>query len=170
MPNLLKIKPERHHSEESFPRMYRVDARTRRIVNCFLLFFVGLFVLLTALQLARTNSRQVPLQNLILTDLGVALLAVWLGSSYNKRVILYRDGIKVVGWFSSRKLNRDEIRGWRTSASARYGGFGYILDAVNRKRSLALPPCLHTDAVFRNWIKTVPGSKTSLGGEMTDEL
>ena len=144
--------------EQGFPRTYRVDVRTRHMVNGFLLLFVGFFVLLTAWQLMRTGSRPGSPRNLILGDVGVAILSAWLASSYNKRVILHQEAIEVAGWFCSRRLKFSEIRGWQTTGSSAWpSGYAYIFVPVDRgKRQLALPTFLHTDRSFREWLETIP--------------
>jgi len=144
-------------SEDGFPRIYRVDARTRRVVNMLLFVFAGFLLSFTVLQ-GLGFPRKGPLGDLIVVDFIVAALVAWLGSSYNKRVILHRDAIEVAGWFHSRKLPFAEIRGRQTTGNSRLAfGYAYIfVPSDKRKRKLALPPSLHTDQFFRDWIKTVP--------------
>jgi len=83
--------------EHVFPRTYRRDARARRVVNGFLLVIAGLFLFLTLVQVAHGGS----LRDLIVVDLVVAAWVAWIGSGYNKRVILHQDTIEVVGWFTA---------------------------------------------------------------------
>ncbi|HEV2617265.1 MAG TPA: hypothetical protein VGU63_11735 [Candidatus Acidoferrales bacterium] len=142
---------------QGFPRIYRVDARTRRVVNFLLAALASLiFVILPLCNLIWTKPHASSFSSLIGVDLGFALFLLWLGSGYNKRVILRQDSIEVAGWFYSRKLNFAEIRGRRGPAGY-YGAYHYILVPFDdNKRPLALPPFLHTDEFFRDWIKTVP--------------
>jgi hypothetical protein len=152
------MKSEQPPTDQCFPRIYRVDARTRRAVNALSIALAGFVLFLTVLQLAWHASRRTSLGDLIFVDLAVGAALAWLGSSNNKRVILHRDGIEVAGWFYSRKLRFAEIRGRQTTGSSRLP-FGYahiFVPSDSRKRKLALPLYLHTDQIFRDWIKTVP--------------
>ncbi len=152
------MRPEQTAAGQGFPRTYRVDARTRQVVNFFLVALAGLFLFLTVLQLARVDSRRSSLGDLIFVNGTIAAVLVWLGSGYNKRVLFYENAIEVVGWFYSRRLNFAEIRGRQTSGSSRLAfGYAYIFVPFDEgKRKLALPPYLHTDQFFRDWIKTIP--------------
>jgi hypothetical protein len=143
---------EQNDAEQDFPRVYRVDARSRRMVNMLLFVFAGFFLFLLVL-LVRGRG---PLCDLIVVDLAVAALGAWLGSSYNKRVILCRDAIEVAGWFYSRKLHFVEIRGRQSISSSRFGYAYIFVPSDSRKRILVLPPSLQTDQFFRDWIKNIP--------------
>jgi hypothetical protein len=136
---------------DDFPRVYRVDAGTRRAINMLLVLLAGLFLLVTVLD-ARVLHRGSLLGNVIFVAVGSAAIVTGLGSGYNKRVILHRDAIEVAGWFYSRRLSFSEIRGcWATGYSR-----SYVFVPNNEKRGLALPPFLHTDKLFRDWIETIP--------------
>ncbi len=153
-----RMRQEQTAGEQGFPRTYRVDARTRQAVNFLLVALAGLFLFFTVLQLARVGSRRSSLGDLIFVDGTIAAILVWLGSGYNKRVILHEDAVEVAGWFYSRRLNFAEIRGRQTSGSSRFpSGYAYIFVPFDEgKRKLVLPPYLHTDQIFRDWIKTIP--------------
>jgi len=144
-------------TEDGFPRIYRVDVRGRRVINMVLFVFAGFLLFFTVLRVLGF-PRKGPVRDLIVVDFVVAALVAWLGSSYNKRVILHRNAIEVAGWFYSRKLPFAEIRGRQTTGNSRLAfGYAYIfVPSDNRKRKLALPPSLHTDQFFRDWIKTIP--------------
>lgn len=145
-------------NETSFPRVYRTDARTRQILNFFCVALAGLFACLTVLYLSGVLSFRGSLSGLFWMDLAIAALVLFLESGYNRRAILDRDSIEVVGWFYSRKLKFTEIRGRQTTANPRLPyGYAYILvpsDPSNRK--LVLPHYLRTDPFFRDWIKAIP--------------
>ena len=145
-------------AEQGFPRTYRVDSCTRRVVNGFLLVLAGVFLFLALRDVAGLGPRSGHPGNAISLALGFAALLAWMGSSYNKRVILHQDSIEVKGWFYSRKLSFVDIRGRQTTGSSRLAfGYAYIFAPSDpRKRNLALPPFLHTDQFFRDWIKTIP--------------
>lgn len=142
---------------QGFPRVYRVDERTRHAINFLLVALGGLFPSLTVLYLAGVLRHRGSLGGLLWVDLIIVGLVVWLASGYNKRVILHRDAIEVAGWFYSRKLGFAEIRGRQTTANSRLPGYAYmIVPSDISKRKLVLPRYLHTDQIFRDWIKTVP--------------
>lgn len=145
-------------AEDGFPRVYRVDERTRKAVNFFTVAVGGLFLGVTALTLAGVLPHRGSLGGLFFTDLTIAGILVMLGSFYNKRAILYEDSIEVAGWFYSRKLKYAGIRGRQTSGSSRLPyGYSYILvPADPSERKLVLPHYLHTDEFFHEWIKTIP--------------
>lgn len=150
---------EQTAAEQGLPRIYRVDARTRHALNFLLVALTGLLLFFTVLQLTQLGSRS-SLGDLAVVDGVFAAMLLWLGSGNNKRDILHGDAIEVAGWFYSRKLNFAEIRGRQTSAGSRIPGYGYIfLPSDESKRRLALPPFLHTDQVFRDWLKTIPKIK-----------
>jgi len=149
---------EQPTTEQRFPRSYRVDARARCLVNALLLAFTALFLYLTVRDLARVDLDGTSIGKLIVVDLAVALFATWLGSAYNKRVILHKDAVEVAGWLRSRKLSFAEIRGRQTSANSRLPlGYAHIFVPSDKsKRELVLPPFLQTDQIFRDWIRTIP--------------
>jgi hypothetical protein len=139
-------------------RIYRVHVRTRRIVNTLLLVLVSFFLFPTVRQIVGIGPHSGHLSDLVFFDLIFAALVAWLGSSCNKRVILHQDSIEVAGWFYSRKLSFSEIRGRQTTANSRLPyGYAYVfVPTDSSKRKLILPPNLHTDQFFRDWIKTIP--------------
>lgn len=142
-------------AEQGFPRIYRVGGRGR--VNGFLVVLAALFLFFTVPELARSGFHGSSHRDLIVADLAVGLLVTWLGSSYNKRVILYQDAIEVAGWFYSRKLNFAEILGRQTSGSSLRAGYAYIFVPSDKsKRKLVLPPFLRTDQAFRDWVRAIP--------------
>ena len=142
---------------QGFPRVYRVDERTRQAVNFLLAAIAGLFLSLSVLYLAGVLRHRGSLGGLLWMDLMIVGLVVLLGSGYNKRAILHQDSVEVAGWFYSRKLDFAEIRGRQTTANSRFPGYAYILlPSDTSKRKLVLPRYLHTDQVFQDWIKTVP--------------
>lgn len=140
------------------PRVYRVDPRTRHTINFFIVALSGLFFSLTILYATGVLHFRGKISGMLLADLMIAVIVLFLGSGYNKRAILYEDSIEVAGWFYSRKLNFPEIRGRQTIANRGiYSGFAYMLVPADAgKRKLVLPPYLHTDEFFREWIKTIP--------------
>ena|SRR5215472_2636037 len=137
---------------DEFPRVYRVDADTRRGINMLVLVLAGLFLFVIVLDIAQIIHGRGSLGNLIFVGVAAAIVVTGLGSAYNKRVTFYRDAIEVAGWFYSRRLGFAEIRGcWPTGLSR-----SYVLVPNNEKRGLALPPFLHMDQFFRDWIETIP--------------
>ena len=145
-------------AERVFPRIYRVDERTRHAVNFFCVALMGLFLSLTGVYTTGLLPYRGSLGDLFWVDLIVAGLVLLLGSFYNKKAILYEDSIEVAGWFYSRSLKFKEIRGRQTSANSRLPyGYAYILIPSDQsKRKLALPHYLRADQFFRDWIKAIP--------------
>jgi hypothetical protein len=151
------MKSQQPAHEQGLPQTYRVDARVRHPINFLLFALAGLFLSIPVLHLTLGNFQVIPLRSLLLLWLYGALLLAWLGSVNNKRVTLHRNAIEVAGWFYSRKLAFAEIRGRRSSGGWGGGGYVYVFVPVDRsKRQLALPPFLHTNQTFRNWIQTIP--------------
>jgi hypothetical protein len=151
------MKSQQPAHEQGLPQTYRVDARVRHPINFLLFALAGLFLSIPVLHLTLSSSQVIPLPSLLLLWLFGALPLAWLGSVYNKRVILHRNAIEVVGWFYSRKLEFAEIRGRRNSGGLGGSGHVYVFVPVDRsKRQLVLPPFLQTNRAFRNWIQTIP--------------
>lgn len=139
------------------PRVYRTEERTRYALNFYCIALGGLFLCLTLLSLAGLLPRNGPLLDLLCMDLPIAGIVLFVGSVGNRRAILHQDCVEVVGWFRSRKLNFEEIRGRHGTARTPHGGYAYVLVPVDpRKRKLILPVHLHADQFFRDWIKSVP--------------
>jgi hypothetical protein len=99
--------------------------------------------------------------------LGVGLLtglyALLLSSRVHRRVILHEDAIEVLGWFSTRKLKRSEILGYRLkgkSARQAVGGrFYIIIPSDMAARKLRLPSFLNVDKDFFSWMDGIPKIK-----------
>jgi hypothetical protein len=140
------------------PHIYRTDERTRHTVNFFLFALSGLFFSLTVLYATGVLHFRGSISGMLWVDLMMGMIVLFLGSGYNKRAILYEDSIEVAGWFYSRKLNFAEIRGRQTIANRGiYSGYAFMLvPSDNGIRKLVLPPYLHTDQFFRDWIKEIP--------------
>jgi len=86
-------------------------------------------------------------------------IGLFLGSGYNKRVILHADAVEVTGWFRSRKLYFADIRGRLTTGGSKSPyGFAYIfVPKDDGQRKVAIPgSMLHKDQFFRDWLKTIP--------------
>ena len=150
--------PDPTIGENGLTHIYRVDERTRRAVNFFLVAIGALPFSMSVLYWGQLLPHRGSLGGLLCIDLFFGGLVIFLGSAYSKRVILREDSIEVAGWFYSRELTFAEIRGRQTTASARLPyGYGYIfVPTDNNKRKLALPSLLRTDQFFRDWIKTIP--------------
>ena len=77
----------------------------------------------------------------------------------SERVIVYSNAIEVVGWFSRRKLMREEIRGYRIGRlRGRTGMVPYfILVPLDQNvEDLALPEWLHFQTLFRQFLSDIP--------------
>ena len=146
---------------ESLPRgarVYRTDERTRHSVNFFLFALSGLFLSLSILYATGILHFRGRISGMYWADLAIVVIVLFLGSGYNKRAILREDSIEVSGWFYSRKLNFTEIRARQTTGNKGiYSGFSHILVPTDPgKRKLGLPPYLHEDQFFRDWLKAIP--------------
>ena len=144
--------------QKLYPRTYQMDVTTRRFSWGMAIF---LFALAVAPLVHLTGITNLPRSPLALAVVDVAFLAipVWMCFVAARRVILYEDAIEVAGWLSTRKLTRGEILGRRMSRN--YGGGSYyIVVPLDRSTSeMKLPPFLHTDELFRAWMKTIPQLK-----------
>jgi hypothetical protein len=152
-----------HHNDElsqsSFPRQYRLDASMLYFFNGFPIFLVALFGVMTVLHLRGFMARPLAPFDLALMDSLVALFAIWGISWVNRRIILFEDAIQVSGWWSNRRLSREEIQGYRIgNLPIQYGGSSYyiIVPVDSKKSDLRLPPFLQTDSTFHSWIKSIP--------------
>jgi hypothetical protein len=143
--------------EKQYPRTYQMDASTRR-------FYRGMAIVLVALAvvpLLHLTGTVGPRSPLALAVIEVAFLAipVWISFVTSRRVILYEDAIEVAGWLSTARLRRDEILGRRMSRGYRGGSYYIVVPHDRGARELKLPPFLHTDELFRAWMKNVPQLK-----------
>jgi hypothetical protein len=90
------------------------------------------------------------------------LYGLLLSGSAHWRVILYEDGIEVLGWFSARQLKLSEILGRRmggTDPRNVHGSFFIIVPTDKAARELTLPPFLHVDKDFFSWMDRIPRVK-----------
>ena len=143
-----------------YPRTYTVDARTRRDLDAIALALPALFISVIGLYLVGIvpKNNSVTLPDLLGGGLLVGLLAFLGISRTHRRVVLYQDGIEVLGWFSARTLKRNEILGRRMGyPGPRFGPAFYIIVPVDRgARVLALPSALRVDKDFRRWMSEIP--------------
>jgi hypothetical protein len=141
--------------QSEYPRTYRVVAPARLFLYGFAIFLLAFFLVATVLQLAKFMKHSlVPLQ-LVPMDGLVVIFAVYLCMRASRRVILYEDAIETKGLLSTRKLNRDEIRG-RRLIYTRNGSFFVVLPLDRSKKALWLPMWLEMDRPFFRWMKTIP--------------
>ena len=145
---------------EQYPRVYSVDARTRRDVYAIALSPLVLTVAVGLLHVTGLVSKAVTPSALLVMGFVAGLWALLLSSPAHRRVVLHEDGIEVLGWFSARKLKRSEILGrhlGRTDPRNVYSGNHYVIVLVDKAvRELRLPPNLIVDEDFRSWIDGVP--------------
>lgn len=122
------------------------------------MFIFGFFFLVTIADVAGAVKNPPPLGISLLGN--GAFLLLLTGAFYKRdlKVVVYEDAIEVTGWFSTRKLERGEILGWRMATS----GFPveisrYVITPKDRNaKKLALPPFLHVDELFHSWMKGIP--------------
>jgi hypothetical protein len=148
----------RGQEQDGFPRIYRVEETTRRFFYGLALFLVALFFAMTVAHLEGFMRRPLPLSQLIAMDSFISLIVLSLCFSTSRRVILYHDGIEVAGWFSTRKLTREQIRGRRMGRLPGRAGGGsyYIIVPLAGEKEMKLPPFLSADKCFFLWMKTIP--------------
>jgi hypothetical protein len=114
---------------------------------------------LTPIHLLRLIRNPIPPLSLALIDIVVVAGAVWMSSRAGRRVILEENSIEVAGWFGTRKLGRGEIRGRRMGKLPKRVGsssFYIIVPADASQPELKLPPLLHVDKYFFDWLETIP--------------
>jgi hypothetical protein len=91
-------------------------------------------------------------------------LALWFLFMVSQRVILYEDGIQKVTWLSSRRLDRENILGWR-GGLLRRGGYTYVLVPRQlQKYAIAAHLSMGQD-IFR--VEEIDYSREKLGKEGT---
>jgi hypothetical protein len=92
---------------------------------------------------------------LLVACLVAILYGLLLSSPPHRRVVLYEDGIEVLGWFSARKLKHNEILGRRMGGMNPrnvYGSFYIIVPKDKTARELRLPRSLDVDKdFFHGW-------------------
>ena len=141
-----------------YPRTYGVDPTTRRFIRGIAVSLVIIALIGTIGQSAGVIHRSLSPAGLVFMCISFAGLAVgmWLGTT--RRVIIDENTIQVAGWGRTRMLRRDQILGWRTGRAGRFREtFYYIIVPIDRADGeLKLPPYLHTDKLFHDWIKSIP--------------
>jgi hypothetical protein len=147
-------------AQKQYPRVYSVDARTRRAYEAAGLAPLALIIAVGLLDAVGLVSKAVyPLPLLVFAVLA-GLYALFVFRWARRQVILYEDGIELLGVFSSRKLKRSEILGRRmggTDPRNAHGGSHYVIVPVNKpERELRLPAYLNVDKDFRSWIDGIP--------------
>lgn len=153
---------------KQYPRTYRVNARSRRDLDAIAVSLPVLFICITVLYLVGIvpQNNNVRLPGLLTICFVVGLLAVFFIGRTHRRVVLYEDGIEILGWKSARKLTRSEILGRRMGRLAWQAGGGsfYIIIPRDRTlRELRLPPFLHVDEEFVSWMKEISIIKNDNG-------
>jgi hypothetical protein len=147
---------------QGYPRQYRVDASTRRVLIGIGIVLASFFVMMSALHIAGVMKKPLAAGDVV-ADVVFAAWAFWISAAASRRVILNENSIEVIGWFTRRKLMREEIRGHRMGRLAWQAGGGsyYIVVPIDEHtRELKLPPFLHCDKPFYAWMRTIPHIKT----------
>jgi hypothetical protein len=149
---------------KQYPLAYSVDARTRSAVDAVAMAPFAVIISVGFLSLAGLTYKPVTPPAVFVMCFLAGLWALLLASRAHRRVVLHEDAVEVLGWFSTRKLNRSEILGrrWMDSRSP-YGGSHYSIVPVDKAaRVLRLPSHLHVDENFRSWMEGIP--KVTKGG------
>jgi hypothetical protein len=153
---------DEHQEGTQYPCTYTVEARVRRDLDAIAISWPTVFVCMAALHLVgiTPKNNNVTLFDLLTIVFATGLVAVFGIGHTHSRVVLYQDAIEVLGWFSSRRLQRSEILGYRLvglSARQAMGAPYYIIIPVDRTaRNLILPSCLHVDKDFHSWMSEIP--------------
>jgi hypothetical protein len=130
---------------QGYPRQYRVDASTRRVLIGIGIVLASFFVMMSALRIAGVMKKPLAAGDVV-ADVVSATWAFWISAAASRRVILNENSIEVIGWFTRRKLMREEIRGYKRVRPSRQAGGGSIYIVVpidGHTRELKLPPFLH---------------------------
>ena len=147
---------------QCYPREYRVDASARRGLIGIGIVLASFFFMMSALHIAGVMKKPLAPGDIIV-DIVSAAFAFWISAAASRRVILHENSIEVVEWFRTRKLTREEIRGYRMGQLAWQAGGGsyYIVVPIDQHtRELKLPPFLHCDKPFYAWMRSIPHIKT----------
>ena len=143
-----------------YPRVYSMDARTQRALDAIATAPLGLVIGISVLDVAGLVYKALAPSALAAMGFFAGICALLGYQHTHRRVILYEDAIEVSGWFSSRKLTRSEILGYRRKGmsawQARGGNLYIIFPADKSARVLRLPSFLHTDKDFFSWMEGIP--------------
>jgi hypothetical protein len=142
-----------------YPRTYWIDARTRRAQDAVGIAPLALVIAVSLLDLAGLVNKALTPSALLSMGFLAGLYALSVFRNTHRHVILYEDGIEVLAWFSSRKLNRNEILGRRMGGMDRrnvHGSFYVIVPVDKATKELRLPRFLHVDKEFSSWIEGIP--------------
>jgi hypothetical protein len=134
-----------------YPRLYSVSPQYRKY------WIMAGFALAVGFPLLLSQSHGMNALQKVLVALPVALLGgYFVLEAYKLKLILEPDAITVQHSFSSRRLLRCEIAGWRTG----YGGRGtttrILIPQDDRKKALKFPEIMQTDPAFFAWFVGIP--------------
>jgi hypothetical protein len=148
-----------HPFQPGYPRTYQMSRNALWFNNGFAIFLPGFFVM-TILHAIGFMRHPLPLKTMVWMDLSAPpLFALLISPRANRKVILYQDAIEVRGWFSTRKLRRDEILGRRMGRISAPGGGGsyyIIVPADESAGELGPPPHMTVGKVFSSWMSDIP--------------
>jgi hypothetical protein len=143
-----------------YPLVYSINARTRRANDAIGMAPVALVIALSLLDLVGLVDKSVTPSALLTMGFLAGLCALLVLRWTRRRVLLYEDGIELLGLFSTRKLKRSEILGRRMGGMDprnAHGGSHYVIVPVDKaERVLRLPPDLNVDNDFRSWMDKIP--------------
>lgn len=145
-------------SVDQYPRTYEIDANARRFNRALAICLLSIAVIGTVGQLMGFVHRSLSLAGLLVVDTFFTLLALFIWMQFSRRVILYRDAITVTSWLGSRTLKTDQIRGRRMVLTGRWRDTPHYIVVPNAQgeHELKLPPWLHTDELFSDWMRAIP--------------
>ncbi len=149
------LRTDEGENRERYPHEYIPDRRTKRVMT-------GIGLAPLALAVVTSLLRSVGLMNPpfsegdLIAIAATGVLALWFLFMVNQRVILYKDAIEKTTWLSTRRLDLENILGWRGKS---YRGYTYILVPRDNSRNMRLPPIFRWDKTFFEWKKSIPQLK-----------
>jgi hypothetical protein len=151
----MPVKAELNDTANRYPCTFEIGGR--RTLNGIAAFFACFGVGAPIVTILVHPDRPVHASNVLTPVLifsGIALIWAWRA---NQRVILHEDAIELSTWFSSRRLAKDQIVGYRVMhPQSSKGTIRYIIVPRDpAERAMKLPHMLHYTKAFYAWMKTI---------------
>lgn len=151
--NLIETEPMMQDSD--CPASYRFDPRWRVLLA---VIFGLLFFGAVAVEYRIICIQPIGTALLVMLVMGpLAALFVWLFAIVlTFRVTLASDAIETSTWWTSRRLHRDQIEGYRQRDRGSGGKFLELIPAVSHAKMIHLPvKFLQPDAAFFGWFSAI---------------
>jgi hypothetical protein len=148
-------KTAQNDTSNRYPCTFEIGGR--RALNGIAAFFACFGVGASIVTILTHPDRRVQVSNVltpVLVFSAIALIWAWRA---NQRVILHEDAIELTTWFSSRRLTKDQIAGYRVQhPQSSKGTIRYIIVPRDpAERAMKLPHMLRYNKAFYVWMKTV---------------